>query len=66
MSTKAAVSADDVEARHPDVDPERAGGFCVAGITDCPGWTAMYFGEVPCAYCWWIAPGDAHGSPAWD
>lgn len=47
-------------SRYGEADPARAGGCCLAGRARCPGWSVVYVGEVPCAECWWLAPGAAH------
>lgn len=43
-----------------EFDPARAGGHCVVGKAGCPGISAMFFGDVPCAFCWWLTPAGGH------
>lgn len=33
---------------------------CIAGVPNCPGLGGMFFGEFPCATCWWLEPATAH------
>jgi len=35
-------------------------GTCAAGDEHCPGVSGMFFGELPCADCWFAAPASAH------
>jgi len=42
------------------IDTAAPAGTCAAGDEHCPGISGMYFGDLPCADCWFAAPASAH------